>query len=97
MTDLNNNKARSLLPSLLLLLISTGMVFGLISALYLYFNREPLIVQLTIHILIFSSGYILLYKRVSSYAKGIAVYLASALPLHLLIHIILVRDVTITP
>ncbi|GBC74596.1 hypothetical protein HRbin05_00640 [archaeon HR05] len=88
----------SLSSSLLLLLISAGVASGIASALYLYFNREPLMVQLTIHALMFPSGYILLYlyKRVRNY-KSIAVYLVSALPLHLLIHILLIRDITITP
>ncbi|MEM4277900.1 MAG: hypothetical protein QW593_03805 [Candidatus Nitrosocaldus sp.] len=98
MTDLDLNdkrKARSSSSLPLLLLISAGMASGITSALYLYFNREPLMVQLTIHALILSSGYILLYKRVSNYgAKSIALYLVSALPLHLLIHILLIRDVT---
>ncbi|GBC73365.1 hypothetical protein HRbin04_00763 [archaeon HR04] len=96
MTDSDPNKVGSS-SSLLLLLIPAGAASGIASALYLYFNREPLMVQLTIHVLMLSSGYILLslYKRVNY--KSIAVYLVSALPMHLLIHILLIRDITITP
>lgn len=99
MTDFDPNKvgsSLSLSSLLLLLLISTGAASGIASALYLYFNREPLMVQLTIHALMLSSGYILLYLYKIRNYKSIAVYLVSALPTHLLIHI-LIRDITITP
>lgn len=96
MTDLDS-KNKSLSSSLLLLLASTGIVSGMASALYLHFNREPLLLQLTVHGLIFASGYIILYKKVkvNNHTKSIVVYMAGALPLHILIHIIMIRDVAI--
>ncbi|MCS7141210.1 MAG: hypothetical protein NZ888_03375 [Candidatus Nitrosocaldus sp.] len=79
--------------SLLLLLIS-GTISGLASALYLYINSEPYAIQLAVHALILISGYIVYKMKIYTATKGIALYMACALPSHLAIHILLIGDIT---
>lgn len=76
----------------------TGLAAGAASALYLYFNYQPLLLQGAVHAAIFASGLMAAFvakRRLA--ARNAAVYVAGALPVHLAIHFLLIRDIQLLP
>jgi hypothetical protein len=75
-----------------------GLAAGAASALYLYFNYHPLLLQGAIHAAMFASGLIvaLVAKRRLTAGKA-AAYVAGALPVHLAIHFLLIKDIQLLP
>lgn len=78
----------------MLIYLLTGLSAGTASALYLFYNYHPVLLNGAIHAAIFSTGLVVMYfaKRLS--AKSAGWYLAGALPVHLAIHFVLIRDIT---
>lgn len=75
-----------------------GLAAGAASALYLYLNYHPLLLQGTIHAAIFASGLILAFvAKMTLTVRKVAVYVAGALPVHLAIHLLLIKDVQLLP
>jgi len=76
-----------------------GVASGFASAMYLYFNYEPILLQLSIHAAIFMAGYFLLRRFLhatkfsTKYWKPLSIYLIGALPLHLTIHATLIKNI----
>lgn len=69
-----------------------GVAAGTSSALYLFYNYQPILLNGAVHAAIFSSGIAAMYfgKRLSAQKAGW--YLAGALPIHLAIHFFLIGD-----
>ncbi|HXG06403.1 MAG TPA: hypothetical protein VNI77_03655 [Nitrososphaera sp.] len=69
-----------------------GIAAGFASALYLFFNYHPLLVNGAIHAAIFGSGLVAMYFAKRRDAKSVMWYLAGALPVHLTIHFMVIGD-----
>jgi len=83
----------------LILFLLAGIASGFASAIYLYFNYEPVLLQLPIHVAIFMTGYFLLRRflpvpkfNIKDW-KPLSIYLIGALPIHLTIHATVIKDV----
>ena len=76
----------------MILFLLAGIAAGTASALYLAYNYQPILLNGTIHAAIFASGLVamLFAKRLTAKAAGW--YLAGALPVHLAIHFVVIRD-----
>jgi len=76
-----------------------GIASGFASALYLYINYEPILLQLPAHAAIFMAGYFLLrrFLHIAKFGskdwKPLSIYLVGALPLHLTMHVMLIKDI----
>jgi hypothetical protein len=70
----------------------TGIAAGVASALYLFYNYHPILLNGAIHAAIFGSGLVAMYfsKRLTAHNAGW--YLAGALPVHLAIHFTVIGD-----
>jgi hypothetical protein len=83
----------------MLAFLLAGIASGFTSAMYLYFNYEPVLLQLPIHAVIFIAGYFLLrrFLLVPKFSvkdwKPLSIYLIGALPIHLTIHALLIKDI----
>lgn len=73
-----------------------GIAAGAASALYLAYTYHPLLLHGTIHAAIFASGLIGAYFAKTLTAKKAGYYVAGALPVHLAIHFIVIRDLQLT-
>lgn len=73
-----------------------GIAAGAASALYLAYTYHPLSLHGTIHAAIFASGLIMAYFAKTLTAKKAGYYVAGALPVHLAIHFIIIRDLQLT-
>ena len=73
-----------------------GIGAGAASALYLAYTYHPLLLHGTIHAAIFASGLIAAYLAKTLTAKKAGYYVAGALPVHLVIHFIVIRDLQLT-
>ncbi len=71
-----------------------GIAAGAASAFYLAYNYQPILLNGTIHAAIFSSGLVAMYFAKKLTAQRAGWYLAGALPVHLAIHFIVIRDLT---
>jgi len=69
-----------------------GVAAGVASALYLAYNYHPLLLNGAIHAAIFSSGLVVMYFAKKLDARSAGWYLTGALPVHLAIHFIVIRD-----
>ena len=69
-----------------------GVAAGAASAMYLAYNYHPLLLNGTIHAAIFSSGIALMFVAKKLDAKKAIWYVAGALPVHLAIHFVVIRD-----
>lgn len=76
----------------MIVFLLAGVAAGAASALYLAYNYQPILLNGTIHAAIFASGLVamLFAKRLTTKAAGW--YLAGALPVHLAIHFVVIRD-----
>jgi len=76
----------------MLIYLLAGLAAGIASALYLFYNYHPLLLNGAVHAAIFATGLVAMYfaKRLS--AKSAGWYMAGALPVHLAIHFVIIRD-----
>ena len=76
----------------MILFLFFGIAAGVVSALYLAYNYQPILLNGTVHAAIFSSGLAFMYlaKRLTALSAGW--YLAGALPVHLAIHFFIIGD-----
>lgn len=72
--------------------VLAGIAAGTASALYLAYNYHPILLQGTIHAIIFASGLIVAYFAKMLTAKKAGLYVAGALPVHLAIHFLVIGD-----
>jgi len=70
-----------------------GIAAGVASATYLAFNYQPILLNGIIHAAIFISGLLIMYFLKSLTAKKAGAYIAGALPVHLAIHLVVIRDI----
>ena len=73
-----------------------GVAAGAASALYLAYTYHPILLHGAIHAAIFTSGLIGAYFAKSLTAKKTGYYVAGALPVHLAIHFVIIRDLHFT-
>ena len=72
--------------------LATGFAAGTASALYLAYNYQPILLNGTIHAGIFASGLVAMYFAKKLTAMKAGWYIAGALPVHLAIHFVIIRD-----
>ncbi|MGI0037955.1 MAG: hypothetical protein ACRD99_06325 [Nitrososphaera sp.] len=72
--------------------IAAGISAGTASALYLVYNYQPILLNGAIHAAIFASGLVVMYFAKKLTASRAGWYIAGALPVHLAIHFIVIRD-----
>jgi hypothetical protein len=73
-----------------------GIAAGAASATYLAFFYQPILVNGAIHAAIFASGLIAMYLAKTFTAKKAGWYVAGALPVHLAIHFVVIKDLQLT-
>jgi hypothetical protein len=76
----------------MLIYLLAGLAAGVASALYLFYNYHPLLLNGAIHAAIFATGLVAMYFTKKLNAKSVGWYLAGALPVHLAIHFVIIRD-----
>jgi hypothetical protein len=76
----------------MLIYLLIGIAAGVASAFYLFYNYHPLLLNGAVHAAIFGSGLVAMYFAKRLNAKSAGWYLAGALPVHLAIHFMLIRD-----
>nr|WP_294807585.1 hypothetical protein [uncultured Nitrososphaera sp.] len=74
--------------------VLVGIAAGAASATYLVFYYQPILLNGAIHAAIFVSGLVVMYITKSLTAKKAGAYVAGALPVHLAIHFVVIRDLT---
>ncbi|MEM2139545.1 MAG: hypothetical protein QXJ74_11140 [Nitrososphaera sp.] len=72
--------------------VLSGIGAGAASAFYLYFTYHPLLVHGAVHAAIFAAGIIAMLVTGTLTAKKAGAYVAGALPVHLAIHFLVIRD-----
>lgn len=72
--------------------LALGVAAGAASAMYLAYNYQPILLNGAIHAVIFSSGLIAMFFAKKLTAKVAGWYVAGALPVHLAIHFVIIRD-----
>lgn len=77
----------------MLIYLLIGIAAGVASALYLFYNYHPLLLNGAVHAAIFASGLIAMYLAKRLTAKSAGWYLAGALPVHLAIHFLVIGDI----
>ena len=76
----------------MLIYLLAGLAAGIGSALYLFYNYHPLLLNGAVHAAIFATGLVAMYFAKRLNAKSAGWYLAGALPVHLAIHFVIIRD-----
>ena len=76
----------------MLIYLLIGIAAGVASALYLFYNYHPLLLNGAVHAAIFGSGLVAMYFTKKLIVKNAGWYLAGALPVHLAIHFVIIRD-----
>jgi hypothetical protein len=76
----------------MLIYLLIGIAAGVTSALYLFYNYHPLLLNGAVHAAIFGSGLVAMYFTKRLTANNAGWYLAGALPVHLAIHFVIIRD-----
>ena len=74
--------------------LAAGIAAGTASALYLAYSYQPILLNGAIHAAIFASGLVAMYFAKKLTAKKAGWYVAGALPVHLAIHFVVIRDLT---
>jgi hypothetical protein len=72
--------------------VVAGIAAGTLSALYLAYNYHPILLHGAVHAGIFASGLIVMYFARKLTARKAGWYVAGALPVHLAIHFMVIRD-----
>jgi hypothetical protein len=73
-----------------------GIAAGAASATYLAFYYQPILLNGAVHAAIFASGLVAMYLLKTLTAKKAGWYVAGALPVHLAIHFVVIRDLQLT-
>jgi hypothetical protein len=76
----------------ILWVLALGIAAGAASAMYLAYNYQPILLNGAIHAAIFSSGLIAMFFAKKLTASTAGLYVAGALPVHLAIHFVIIRD-----
>jgi hypothetical protein len=76
----------------MLIFLLIGIAAGAASALYFFYNYHPVLINGTIHAGIFGSGLVAMHFAKKLNIRTAGWYLAGALPVHLAIHFLLIRD-----
>lgn len=76
----------------MLIYILAGVAAGVASALYLFYNYHPLLLNGAVHAAIFASGLVAMYFAKKLTVKKAGWYVAGALPVHLAIHFVIIKD-----
>ena len=76
----------------MLIYLLAGLAAGVASALYLFYNYHPLLLNGAVHAAIFATGLVAMYFARRLDAKSAGWYMAGALPVHLAIHFVIIRD-----
>jgi hypothetical protein len=76
----------------MLIYLLMGIVAGIASALYLFYNYHPLLLNGAVHAAIFASGLVAMYFAKRLAVKSAGLYLIGALPVHLAIHFLVIGD-----
>lgn len=76
----------------MLIYLLIGIAAGIASALYLFYNYHPILLNGFVHAAIFGSGLAAIYFAKKLTAKNAGWYLAGALPIHLAIHFTIIGD-----
>jgi hypothetical protein len=63
---------------------------------YLAFYYQPILLNGAVHAAIFASGLVAMYLSKTLTAKKAGWYVAGALPVHLAIHFVVIRDLQLT-
>ena len=69
-----------------------GIAAGVASALYLFYNYQPILLNGAIHAGIFASGLVAMYFAKKLATRTAGWYLVGALPVHLTIHFVIIGD-----
>jgi hypothetical protein len=72
-----------------------GIAAGIASATYLAFYYQPILLNGAVHAAIFMSGIIAMYFAKTLTAKKAGWYVAGALPVHLAIHFVVIKDLSL--
>lgn len=73
-----------------------GIAAGAASATYLAFYYQPILLNGAVHAAIFVSGLVAMYFAKTLTAKKAGWYVAGALPVHLAIHFVVIKDLQLT-
>jgi hypothetical protein len=76
----------------LLIFLLAGIAAGIVSALYLFYNYQPILLNGVVHAAIFGSGLVVMYFAKRLTARTAGWYLVGALPVHLAIHFVVIGD-----
>jgi hypothetical protein len=76
----------------LLIFLLAGIAAGVTSALYLFYNYQPILLNGAVHAAIFGSGLVVMYFAKRLTARTAGWYLVGALPVHLAIHFVIIGD-----
>ena len=76
----------------MLIFLLIGVAASAASALYFAYNYHPILLNGTIHAAIFGSGLVAMHFAKKLTARTAGLYLVGALPVHLAIHFLVIRD-----
>ena len=76
----------------MLIYLLIGIAAGVASALYLYYNYQPILISGAIHTGIFASGVVVMYFAKKLTTRTASWCLVGALPVHLSIHLTITGD-----
>jgi hypothetical protein len=76
----------------MLIFLLAGIAAGVASALYLFYNYHPILLNGAIHAGIFASGLVVMHFAKKLTARTAGWYLVGALPVHLAIHFLVIGD-----
>lgn len=76
----------------MLIFLLAGIAAGVASALYLFYNYQPILLNGAVHAAIFGSGLVVMYSAKKLTARTAGWYLVGALPVHLAIHFVIIGD-----
>jgi hypothetical protein len=76
----------------MLIYLLIGVAAGVASALYLFYNYQPILLNGAIHAGIFASGLVAMHFAKKLTTRTAGWYLVGALPVHLTIHFAIIGD-----
>ena len=78
----------------MLIFLLAGIAAGVASALYLFYNYQPILLNGAAHAAIFGSGLVVMHFARRLTARAAGWYVFGALPVHLAIHFLMIGDLT---
>lgn len=76
----------------MLIFLLAGIAAGVLSALYLFYNYHPILLNGAVHAAIFGSGLVAMHFAKKLNMRTAGWYLLGALPVHLAIHFTIIGD-----